>query len=302
MKVSVVVPVFNGERHLTECLESVLSQDFADLEILISDDGSTDGTCGIIERFAARDPRIRWWQNPRNQGLTGNHNAGLQAARGDYVKFVHQDDRLLSVSAVSKMVAALDAHPSAVLAGSRQHLTGSKSRPVILSQKSGLFEGKKLIISCLEQNTNLIGQPTLVLFRRSAARRGFDPRFAGHLDYEMWFHLLEQGDFVFLAESLATWRVHEHHYTARARAKGGNDGEHLCFLETYYARPWLKARAKPRMLFTQIYYLEKHYGREASHLTSVMRSQLTQRGYALQWIRHKASRPWQKLLRKFQPG
>ena len=70
MKVSVLIPVFNGERYLAECLESVLAQDFPDLEILIGDDGSRDNSSEIISQFAARDPRIRWWKNPRNFGLT----------------------------------------------------------------------------------------------------------------------------------------------------------------------------------------------------------------------------------------
>ena len=59
MKVSVLVPVYNGEAFLAECLDSILAQDFADMEILISDDGSTDGTRQIIEEFAVRDGRIR---------------------------------------------------------------------------------------------------------------------------------------------------------------------------------------------------------------------------------------------------
>jgi len=65
-KVSVLVPVYNGERYLAECLNSVLAQEFQDLEILISDDGSTDNSAQIIRAIAARDARIRWWKNPRN--------------------------------------------------------------------------------------------------------------------------------------------------------------------------------------------------------------------------------------------
>jgi len=133
MTVSVLVPVFNGERHLAECLESVLAQDFPDLEILVADDGSSDGSLEIIRQFAARDPRIRWWKNPRNFGLTANANVCLKAARGEYVKFVHQDDKLLSPSAIRKMAAALDENPRASLVGSRQHLTGTNKRPTVFS-------------------------------------------------------------------------------------------------------------------------------------------------------------------------
>ncbi|HZT21930.1 MAG TPA: glycosyltransferase family 2 protein, partial [Verrucomicrobiae bacterium] len=265
-----------------------------------ADDGSSDGSLEIIRQFAARDPRIRWWKNPRNFGLTANANVCLKAARGEYVKFVHQDDKLLSPSAIRKMAAALDENPRASLVGSRQHLTGTNKRPTVFFSQSGCFQGRRMIVTCLEQNNNLIGQPTLTLFRRSAAQRGFDERFTGHMDFEMWCHLLEQGDFVYLDEPLATWRVHEHHQTARSRSRGVKDYEHLRFMEIYWAKPWLREMATDRMLFAQIYYLRKHYGREAWPLTSAMLSRLSRRRYVWQWLKHKVSRPFQKLSGKFR--
>ncbi len=91
-KVSVLVPVYNGEKYLAECLDSVLAQDFANMEILIADDGSTDGSRELIRHYAEKDSRIRWWRNPANLGLAGNFNACLRAARNDYIKYVLQDD------------------------------------------------------------------------------------------------------------------------------------------------------------------------------------------------------------------
>ena len=79
-----------------------MRQDFTSYELLIADDGSTDDSLAIIKSYAAKDPRIRWWQNPRNLGQTKNHNACLQEARGEFIKFVHQDDKLLSASAIKK--------------------------------------------------------------------------------------------------------------------------------------------------------------------------------------------------------
>lgn len=160
-KISVLVPVFNGGRYLPECLDSILAQDFHDCEIVIIDDGSTDDSLALIQKYAAGDARIRWWQNSRNLGLTGNANACLRAARGRYIKFVHQDDKLLAVMAIRKMAATLDANPIAAMTGSRQHLTGGNSRPTIIANRSGCYNGRSLIVRCLEQNTNLVGQPTL---------------------------------------------------------------------------------------------------------------------------------------------
>jgi hypothetical protein len=299
MKVSVLIPTYNSEKHLAECLDTVLSQDFADMEILISDDFSSDGTIQIIRSYAARDQRIRWWRNAKNLGFVPNHNHVLEQAAGDYVKFIHADDKLLSNSAIRSMAEILDRHPSVVLVGCEQHLTGADKAPTIFSRTSGMHEGRRMMVRCWEQNTNLIGQPTLTMFRRSCARRGFDTRFEGHLDYEMWFHLLEQGDFYYLAEQLATWRIHEVQKTATLSRDGSSAREHLIFVETYFARPWMKEAATGRMLFTQIHYLEKHYGPAARPLTPALRKRLSDFQYARQWLRHKASRPIGKLLRKF---
>lgn len=297
VKVSVLVPVFNGEHYLAECLDSILAQDFSDLEILVSDDVSTDSSLEIIKRFASRDARIRWWKNPRHLGLTANSNACLNEARGEYVKFVHQDDKLLSAGAIQKMVTLLDEHPGAVLVGSRQHLTGTDSLPAIFSDQSGFFNGRQMIVKCLERNTNLIGQPTLTLFRRLQAQRGFNESFTGLMDYEMWCYLLEQGDFAYIAEPLATWRVHKHQQTARAQ--GASDDEHLRFVQAYYARPWLRQLATDRMLFASIYYLRRKYGNEALPLISTMMAQLSLRLYYWEWSKQKVSGPLKKLSRKF---
>ncbi|MGD0615204.1 MAG: glycosyltransferase [Verrucomicrobiota bacterium] len=80
--VSVLIPVYNGESFLGECIESVLARDFADHELFISDDGAADDSSAVIRRCAERDGRIRWWRNPRNLGIGGNFNACRKAARG----------------------------------------------------------------------------------------------------------------------------------------------------------------------------------------------------------------------------
>jgi hypothetical protein len=101
-----------------------------------------------------------------------------------------------------------------------------------------------------------------------------------------------------LAEKLATWRVHKTQKTAALNRDGSSTLEYLNFVETYFAKPWMQETATGRMLFTQIHYLEKKYGQAASHLTSAMRSQLSQGQFAREWLRHRIARPIQKLKRK----
>jgi glycosyltransferase involved in cell wall biosynthesis len=302
LKISVLIPVYNGEQYLAECLDSVLMQDFPDMEILISDDNSQDGSRGLIEEYAARDPRIRWWKNPRRAGLTANSNICLRAAGGEYVKFVHQDDKLLSLSAMRKYVAALDAHPTAVLASSRHHITGKKLPPAIFRFQESLYDGHRMILNCFERNSNLVGQPSLAVFRRLSATRGFDERFIGHMDFEMWCHLLEQGDYVHLDEPLATWRVHPGQQTAQYQERGNLSRDPLLLMETYYDKSWLQQTATDQLLFTQIYYLQKRFGSSANDLTSKMMVQLPRHLYTWQWLKHKASKPIVNLGRRLIPG
>lgn len=90
-KVSVVIPVYNVEKYLGECLDSVLRQTLDDIEIICVDDGSTDGSSAILVEYAAKDPRIRVITQS-NAGLSAARNVGMDAASGKYIYFLDSDD------------------------------------------------------------------------------------------------------------------------------------------------------------------------------------------------------------------
>ena len=90
-QISVIIPVFNVEKFLPQCLDSVTEQNFADIEIICIDDGSTDKSPEILSRYADRDPRIRIISRT-NGGLSAARNAGLKIARGKYIFFIDSDD------------------------------------------------------------------------------------------------------------------------------------------------------------------------------------------------------------------
>ena len=92
-KVSLVVPVFNTEKYLRECLDSLVAQTLGDVEIICINDGSTDSSPAILSEYAQRDPRIRVISQP-NGGLSAARNAGLCAAGGEYLLFMDSDDML----------------------------------------------------------------------------------------------------------------------------------------------------------------------------------------------------------------
>ena len=93
VKVSVIVPVYNVEKYLTECIDSIVKQTFEDLEIILVDDGSTDTSGNLCDDWAKRDPRIKVLHK-KNGGLSSARNAGLDVAKGQYISFVDSDDKI----------------------------------------------------------------------------------------------------------------------------------------------------------------------------------------------------------------
>jgi glycosyltransferase involved in cell wall biosynthesis len=298
--VSILVPVYNGERYLAECLESILAQDFENYELLVADDGSKDGSIGIMERFAARDKRLRWWRNPHNLGLGGNFNACLKAAQGRYIKYVLQDDKLLHSSVVRRMAEILDSDASVSLVGSASQIIDSESRVVRVRNRfrhSGVMEGKRVIVECLKEYANLIGEPSLVLFRKSQALRGYDEGLKQLLDQELWFHLLEQGRFAYIAEPLCAFRQHAAQQTEVNRLRGNCSEEDVLLLERYHDRAWMDEVITPQAVFTQYYYLRRRPGDRARAVSEKLARRLTRRSYAVCWLRHKLTRPLRNLNR-----
>lgn len=113
-KVSIGIPVYNGEVYLEAALNSLLSQTFRDLEIVISDNGSTDRTEDICRAYAAKDRRIRYFRNEQNLGAGWNFNRVLELATGEYFRWACHDD-LCDSELLAQCVAVLDAHPEVVL-------------------------------------------------------------------------------------------------------------------------------------------------------------------------------------------
>ncbi len=113
VRLSVIVPVYNVERYLDECLQSLADQDWRDFEAICVNDGSTDGSAAILERWAEREPWIRIVNKP-NGGLSSARNAGMRVAQGDYLCFLDSDDRLVP-QACRRIVEVFDASESEVI-------------------------------------------------------------------------------------------------------------------------------------------------------------------------------------------
>ena len=116
-RLSIGLPVYNGENYLAESIDALLGQTYEDFELIISDNASADGTGDICRRYGKQDPRIRYYRQPSNIGLAPNHNFVAEQARGELFKWASNDD-LYARSLLERCVAALDEHPQAVLAHS----------------------------------------------------------------------------------------------------------------------------------------------------------------------------------------
>lgn len=178
--VSVVVPVYGVELYVEECLRSILTQTHAALQVIVVDDGSTDGSMAIVGRLAAEDDRIEIHTYP-NGGLGRARNRGVAHARGEYLAFVDSDD-VLPTGAIAALVGALETTHSDMATGNVERLTGYARRRSPQHQPA---------LSSRVLRTNLAAKPDLVwsttscnsLFRRSFWKRA-SLRFAHDRLYE----------------------------------------------------------------------------------------------------------------------
>jgi glycosyltransferase involved in cell wall biosynthesis len=128
-RISVTLPVYNGERYLSHAIESILGQTFPDLELIISDNASTDATEEICRGFEAQDRRVRYLRQPKNIGASPNFNVCYRLASSEYFKWAAHDD-FLEPEYLAECIGLLDANPDAVLCQSLVRLVDDQDHEV----------------------------------------------------------------------------------------------------------------------------------------------------------------------------
>jgi glycosyltransferase involved in cell wall biosynthesis len=128
-KVSIGLTVYNGEQFLHEAVDAFLGQTFADFELILSDNCSTDATEAIGRAYAEKDPRVRYSRNANNLGLAGNHNRVVELARGEYCKWAAADDICLP-QYLARCVEVLESEPGVVLAYPQTQFVDTAGQPV----------------------------------------------------------------------------------------------------------------------------------------------------------------------------
>jgi glycosyltransferase involved in cell wall biosynthesis len=215
-KVSVLIPTYNYANYIGHAIQSIIDQSFADWELIISDDCSTDNTIEIVQQYI--DPRIRFIVNDKNLGLYGNFNHCGKIARGQYLLFLGADDAL-HYQALEHMVSALDNHGTAALATAYQvqFIDGEGENIGGVFYKKlgpGLIKGHMVLMAQCHFPMP-VGSPSHVMIRSSCLSPGeiFDRSVEHCADNDLWCKLCEKWDVVYVAKALVYQREHQNQAT-----------------------------------------------------------------------------------------
>jgi glycosyltransferase involved in cell wall biosynthesis len=210
------MPVYNGEAYLRQAMESVLAQEFGDFELVVGDDASRDGTLDIVHSF--KDGRIRVLSFADNLGLAGNWNRTIQSCRGNFVKYLAQDDLFCpgALRAFFQATTRFSAQSFFFCANEQIDSRGNHLRWRRASCQAGPQSPAQLL-ALIFLRGNQIGGPTNTLVRSGVfAEVGwFDPRCKYSLDWVMWTQIARRHGGVHIDEPLVRIREHEGSETRR---------------------------------------------------------------------------------------
>jgi glycosyltransferase involved in cell wall biosynthesis len=209
VKVSVVVPCYNGRRYLDECLQSVIAGGYPGTEVIVVDDGSTEPIRDVVEAFA---PLARYVRQP-NAGPSVARNTGFAASSAEYIRFLDADDYLLPGPASAAQINVLDNDPATGLVYAQAVQVDARGRP--LGVRKPPFASTSYVRSGLDELANLILRnhilPSTALIRRGVLERVgvFRTELRTGEDWELWLRVARAANVAYLAQPVAAYRIHE---------------------------------------------------------------------------------------------
>lgn len=229
--VSVCLPTYNGQDFITEALNSIVSQTYSNIEIIISDDNSIDRTIEIAKSFQSQSPYKFSILEHDQYGLAANWNFCISQAQGKYIKFLFQDD-LLQPNAISEMVNLAEQDQEIGLVFSPRKLITATNYPheaISLvnheakdvhkgwSNLQSIQFGRELLqnLNILEHPINKIGEPSTVLIKKAAfdTLGIFNTELCQLVDLEMWLRIMSQYKIGFINRTLSSFRIHAQQQT-----------------------------------------------------------------------------------------
>lgn len=253
-RVSVLMPVYNGERYLTEAIESILEQTFDDFEFLIINDGSTDRSREILERHAARDARVRVFHR-ENRGITPTLNELLRLARADLVARMDADDIALP-ERFARQVRHLEENPDCALVGASVIIIDPEGRD--LAARAVPLNHAEIVEGFLRGGGQFVFHPA-TMFRRKLALDlgGYQERFPLAQDLDLFLRMAETARLTNLPEPLLKYREHAGKLgSTRALLQGETVRRILC--EAHERRGLTPPKSVAELRFNTVEPAERH--------------------------------------------
>ncbi len=199
--VSIIIPTYNRAHYVGDAIESTLAQTYPNKEILVIDDGSTDGTRGLVEKYL---PRVQYHHQP-NKGASAARNLGIRLSRGDFVAFLDSDDRWLPEK-ISMQVELLEKHPAVGMVGCGEHCIDARGERFWTGYARPKLDVESLMIRC-----TAFGGASRPLIRRECFDKAglFDETLFFNEDWDMWLRIAKHYEIRNVPQPLMEWRAHD---------------------------------------------------------------------------------------------
>ncbi len=251
MKVSVLMPSFNYARYLPSAIESVLSQTHSDLELIITDDCSTDSSRQIVEEWKRRDDRVVPVFHEVNRGLASARNSGLAVSSGAYVAMCDADDLWLAEK-LETQLECFQRKPEVGLVHSDSIIIDSDGKPTgerfssLVHRKGQKTSGNMFEELC---ERNFLCVPTVIV-RREAIQyaRGFVDKLRSLEDWVCWIMVSRKYEFDYVEEPLSQYRIHGASLSRNLKSMAHNRAAAIRFLLESF--PEIPRHLRSRMLYT----------------------------------------------------
>ncbi len=220
--ISICIPTYNGEKYIEETLNSALNQTYQNIEIIITDDHSSDQTVAICKSYAKRDKRIKVFKNDTNLGLVNNWCESINKANGQWVKFLFQDD-ILEEHCVTHMIHTALTHDVNFVVCNREYFFEDGFDPKIkrfytekLIKTETIFTSERVYdpqesarLIAPHVFNNCMGEPPTILFNKDIyTRKDFPDNYVQLIDYIFILNNILMKPFVFIPDKLVRFRVH----------------------------------------------------------------------------------------------